>query len=61
MLPILALPVLVPSLLASVESFRAILAGAPMSEIADWLKLGTAFTVLFLVTCILLFEYVLEE
>ncbi len=61
LLPILTLPVLVPSLLASVESFRAILAGAPMAEITDWLKLGTAFTGLFVAACILLFEYVVEE
>ena len=61
LLPILTLPVLIPGLLAAVESFRAILSGAPVSEITPWLKLGGAFAVLFVTACLLLFEYVVEE
>ena len=61
LLPMLTLPVLVPALLAAVESFRAILAGDPLSEVAPWLKLGGAFALLFVTACLLLFDYVVEE
>ena len=61
LLPILTLPVLIPALLAAVESFRAILDGAEMAEITSWLKLGGAFAGLFVTACLLLFEYVLED
>lgn len=61
LLPILTLPVLVPALLAAVESFRSILSGAPLSEIASWMQLGGAFAGLFVAACLLLFEYVLED
>ncbi len=61
LLPMLALPVLVPALLAAVESSRAVLAGEPFSEVGSWLKLGGAFALLFVTACLLLFEYVVEE
>ena len=61
LLPILTLPVLVPALLAAVESFRSILSGAPLSEITSWIQLGGAFAGLFVAACLLLFEYVLED
>ncbi len=61
LLPMLTLPILVPALLAAVESFRAVLAGEPLSAIANWLKLGAAFAVLFVTACLLLFDYVVEE
>jgi heme exporter protein B len=61
LLPILTLPVLIPALLAAVEAFRGILAGEPLSEVASWLQLGGAFAGLFSATCLLLFEYVLED
>jgi heme exporter protein B len=61
LLPILTLPVLVPSLLASVEAFRGILGGDTLSEVTSWLKLGGAFAGLFSAACLLLFEFVLED
>lgn len=61
LLPLLTLPLLVPALLAAMESFRAVLAGHPLSEISDWLALGGAFVALFVAACLLLFEYVLED
>ena len=57
----LTLPMLVPALLAAIESFRAVLAGHPLSKIADWLVLGGAFVALFVAACLLLFECVLED
>ena len=61
LLPMLTLPVLVPALLSAVGSFRSVLAGEPFSETASWLKIGAAFTLLFITVCLLLFDYVLEE
>lgn len=61
LLPLLTLPLLVPALLAAMESFRAVLAGHPLAEISDWLALGGAFVALFVAACLLLFEYVLED
>lgn len=61
LLPMLTLPVLIPALLAAVETFRAVLAGDPLSEVSAWLKLGAAFALLFTTACLLLFDYVVEE
>jgi len=61
LLPILTLPVLIPALLAAIESFRAVLAGDTLAEITDWLTLGGAFAGLFTAACLLLCEYVLED
>jgi heme exporter protein B len=61
LLPMLSLPVLIPALLAAVETFRAILAGEPLSEVGAWLKLGGAFALLFTTACLMLFDYVVEE
>lgn len=61
LLPMLTLPVLVPAILAGVESFQAILSDAPFSEVVPWIKLSGAFAVLFVTACLLLFDYVVEE
>ncbi len=61
LLPLLTLPILIPALLAAIESFRAVLAGHSLSEITDWLVLGGAFVALFVAASLLLFEYVLED
>ena len=61
LLPMLTLPVLVPALLAAVESFRAVLAGDSLSDIGAWIKISGAFALLFVAACVLLFDYVIEE
>ena len=61
LLPMLTLPVLVPALLAAVESFRAVLAGDSLSDISGWINIGGAFALLFVAACVLLFDYVIEE
>jgi heme exporter protein B len=61
LLPMLTLPVLVPALLAAVESFRAVLAGDSLSDISAWINIGGAFALLFVAACVLLFDYVIEE
>ena len=61
LLHILTLPILIPALLSAIKSFRGILNGDSLADIADWLALGGAFAGLFVAACLLLFEYVLED
>lgn len=61
MLPLLLLPFLVPPIIGAVQVTSSILAHRPLSEVAGWLKLLTAFDIVFLTVCTLLFERTLEE
>ena len=58
LLPILAVPIFVPALIAGVKASAAALAGAPLASMADWLKIMIAFDVLFVTAGYLLFEHV---
>lgn len=61
LLPLLAVPLFAPALIAGVKAGAAALAGASFSVCAPWLKLLLAFDVLFLSAGWLLFEYVIVE
>jgi len=61
MLPILLFPVAVPVIIAAVKATGKVLAGDPLGDAADWLKLLGVFDVIFVVICFLTFEYVVEE
>ena len=61
LLPLLAVPMFVPALIAGVKSGTLALAGASLSTEAQWLKLLAAFDVLFLSAGYLLFEYAIGE
>jgi heme exporter protein B len=61
MLPILAIPMFVPALIAGVKASSASLSGASYSAMSDWLKIIIAFDMLFVVAGYLLFEHVLAE
>jgi heme exporter protein B len=61
LLPMLAVPMFVPALIAGVKASAAALAGAPFSATTDWLKIMLAFDVLFVVAGYLLFEYVVGQ
>ncbi len=61
-LPLLAVPMFVPALIAGVKASAMALGGAPLAELATWLKVLAAFDVAFVAAGYLLFEYVaLEE
>jgi heme exporter protein B len=60
-LPLLAVPMFVPALIAGVKASAAALAGAPLAECAIWLKVLLAFDVMFIAASYLLFEYVVGE
>lgn len=61
LLPLLAVPMFVPALIAGVKASGAALAGAPLSAFAQWLKILVAFDVIFLATGYLLFDHVIAE
>jgi heme exporter protein B len=58
LLPILAVPIFVPALIAGVKASAAALSGAPLDSMGDWLKIMIAFDLLFVTAGYLLFEHV---
>jgi len=61
LLPLLAVPLFVPALIAGVRASTAALAGAPFMAFMQWLKILGAFDLLFLGAGYLLFEHVIGE
>jgi heme exporter protein B len=60
LLPVLLLPLVVPVLLAAVKLTEAALAGEAGPALAPWWRILLGFDVVFLVTGLLTFEFVLE-
>lgn len=61
LLPLLAVPMFVPALIAGVKASGAALTGASFGASAQWLKILIAFDVIFLTIGYLLFEHVIGE
>ncbi len=61
LLPILAVPMFTPALIAGVKASTAALSGASLGSMGDWLKIMIAFDVLFITAGYLLFEHVVGE
>ena len=61
LLPMLALPFFVPVVIPAAQVTAKLLAGRPLSEAVDWLKLLGGFDIVFLTACTLAFPYTLEE
>jgi heme exporter protein B len=60
-LPLLAVPMFVPALIAGVKASAAALGGASFGDLTMWLKVLGAFDVMFVAAGYLLFEYVAGE
>lgn len=60
-LPLLAVPMFVPALIAGVKASAAALGGAALGDVAIWFKVLAAFDVLFVAAGYMLFEYVAGE
>jgi heme exporter protein B len=56
--PILAVPMFVPALIAGVKASAGAMTGAPWDVIAVWIRILLAFDVLFVASGWMLFEYV---
>jgi heme exporter protein B len=61
MLPILLLPLVSPILIAAVETTTIVFRGGEWDEMSAWMKLLGAYTVVFLVSSVLLFDFIVEE
>jgi heme exporter protein B len=59
LLPLVLLPISAPALLAMIQATTAVLTGE--SDFALWLKLLTAYDIVFTTLCVLLFDLVLRE
>jgi heme exporter protein B len=61
LLPLLAVPMFVPALIAGVRASSAVLGGAPLGAARAWIGILIAFDVLFVTAGYLLFEHVVGE
>ncbi|MCU0512776.1 MAG: heme exporter protein CcmB [Anaerolineae bacterium] len=61
LLPIALLPVALPLLLAAVKATTAILNNVPFADWGTWAQILLVIDVVYLVVCVLAFEYVIED
>ncbi len=61
LLPLLALPFFVPVILPAAQATARLMAGRSITEVAGYLQILSAFDVIFLVMCTLLYPYTLEQ
>lgn len=61
LLPLLAIPIFIPALIAGVSATNAALAGLPFAVFAHWLKILAASDILFLAGGYLLFEQIISD
>lgn len=61
LLPIAMLPIILPLLLTAVRATKSILGGAPATEWQGPLGMLVAIALIYLVLCLLLYEYIVEE
>jgi heme exporter protein B len=61
LLPMLSLPFFVPVVMSAAQATARVLAGRPVAEAWPWLKILTAYDIVFLVACTLAFPFTLEE
>jgi heme exporter protein B len=60
-LPLLLFPIQVPVLISAVQATQLLLANRPIVEVTLWLKLMTAFDLVFVAASIMAFEFIVEE
>jgi heme exporter protein B len=61
LLPIVLLPVVLPILLAAVKATTGITSAAPIADWQIWIQILAIVALIYLVLCVLLFAYVIEE
>ena len=61
LLPLLLFPMLIPLLVGAVESTAALLSGDLLGNSGTWIRLLLVFDLIFLVACVMAFDYVIEE
>ena len=61
LLPILLFPIIIPLIVSAVKLSSIVLEGKPLSQGSSALQLLTAFDIIFIAACAVVFEYVIEE
>jgi heme exporter protein B len=61
LLPLLLFPMLVPLLVGAVQATTAIMNKDLLNSSGSWIRLLLVFDLIFLVACVLAFDYVIEE
>lgn len=61
LLPVLALPFFVPIVMPAAQATARLLAGRPIGEVTGWLKILTAFDLVFVAACFVAFPFTLED
>ena len=61
LLPMLSLPFFVPVVMPAAQATARLLAGRPVAEVADWIRILGAFDIIFVTACMLAFPFTLEE
>ena len=61
LLPVLLLPFMIPPLIWAVLATGALLGGRPLSEVTGWLRLLTAFDIVFVTLAFILFPATVNE
>jgi heme exporter protein B len=60
LLPLLAFPLVVPVVLASVQATKGLAEGVDLAEVSNWWRLLAVFDVIYVAACGLLFPTILE-
>ena len=60
-LPVLFLPIVVPLIIAAVQSSGLALSGESWGRLSSWLQLIAAFDVIFIVVSFVIFSFIIEE
>ena len=61
LLPMLSLPFFVPIVVAAAQATAKLMNGRPAGEAMPWLKLLTAFDLVFVLACTVAYRYTIEE
>jgi heme exporter protein B len=61
LLPMLSLPFFVPVVMPAAQATARLLAGRPVAEVANWIRILGAFDIIFVTACMLAFPFTLEE
>ena len=61
LLPILLFPIIVPTIIAAVSGTREVLLEQELLRLFQWVRLLIAFDIIFLASCFLVFDYVVED
>ncbi|MFZ9898700.1 MAG: heme exporter protein CcmB [Gemmatimonadaceae bacterium] len=61
LLPVLALPFFVPVVMPAAQATARLLAGRPLAETMDWLRILIAFDLVFCWACMVVFPHTLDD